>query len=60
MEAQLKVDEEPLVRVLGLALKLTVGVGAALTVTVADCAALPPLPVQVSVKTELFFSTPVD
>jgi hypothetical protein len=37
----------PVVTVLGFALKLTVGAGA-LTVTVADCAALPPLPVQVS------------
>lgn len=38
----------PLETVLGLALRLTVGAAAA-TVTVADCAALPPAPVQVSV-----------
>jgi len=38
----------PLVIELGLALKLTVGAGA-LTETVADCAALPPAPVHVSV-----------
>jgi hypothetical protein len=38
----------PLVIELGLALKLTVGAGA-LTETVADCAALPPVPVQVRV-----------
>ena len=38
----------PLAIVLGLALKLTVGAGE-VTVTVADCAALPPAPVQVSV-----------
>ena len=34
--------------VLGLALKVTVGAGE-VTETVADCAALPPVPVQVSV-----------
>jgi hypothetical protein len=34
--------------VLGLALKVTDGAGA-VTETVADCAALPPAPVQVSV-----------
>lgn len=49
MDDQVSVDALPLLIVLGLALKLTVGVGFALTVTVADCAALPPLPVQVSV-----------
>ena len=38
----------PRVIELGLALKLTVGAGA-LTETVADCAALPPAPVHVSV-----------
>jgi len=38
----------PLVIELGLALRLTVG-AAALTETVADCEALPPVPVQVSV-----------
>jgi len=38
----------PLVIELGLALTLTVGAGA-LTETVADCAALPPAPVQDSV-----------
>ena len=44
-----KVEALPLATVLGLALTLTVGAGAALTVTVADCAALPPAPVQVRV-----------
>jgi hypothetical protein len=43
------VDAAPLATVLGLAVKLTVAVGIALTVAVADCVALPPLPVQVSV-----------
>ena len=38
----------PLVTVLGLALRFTVGVGD-VTETVADCAPLPPAPVQVSV-----------
>jgi hypothetical protein len=38
----------PRVIELGLTLKLTVGAGA-LTETVADCAALPPVPVQESV-----------
>ena len=38
----------PLATVLGLALRLTVGAGA-VTETVADWAALPPAPVQVSV-----------
>jgi hypothetical protein len=45
---QLKVEPLPRATVLGLAVKLTVGAGA-VTDTVADCVALPPLPVQVSV-----------
>jgi hypothetical protein len=48
VELQVKVEALPLFTVLGLALKLTVG-AAAVTVTVADCAAVPPVPVQVSV-----------
>jgi hypothetical protein len=44
---QLKVELPPLATVLGLARKLTTGADV-LTVTVADCDALPPLPVQVS------------
>jgi hypothetical protein len=47
LEDQVSVDALPLLTVLGLALKLTVALG--LTVTVADCAALPPLPVQLNV-----------
>ncbi len=43
-----RVELAPLATVLGLAVKLTVG-AADVTVTVADCAALPPTPVQVSV-----------
>jgi hypothetical protein len=44
-----RVELPPLVTVLGLALMLTVAVGCALTVTVADWVALPPLPVQLNV-----------
>jgi hypothetical protein len=40
------VEAAPLAIVLGLALKLTVAVGVAATVTVADCTALPPGPVH--------------
>ena len=43
---QVKVALLPLITELGLALRLTVGAGA-FTDTVADCAALPPAPVQV-------------
>jgi len=44
-----RVELPPLVTVLGLALMLTVAVGFALTVTVTDWVALPPLPVQLNV-----------
>ena len=44
-----RLELPPLVTVLGLALMLTVAVGFALTVTVADWVALPPLPVQLNV-----------
>jgi len=44
---QVRVELPPLATVLGLAAKVTVGVGE-VTVTVADCDAFPPLPVQVS------------
>jgi hypothetical protein len=47
VELQFKVDEPSLFTVLGLAARATVG-AAAVTVTVADCVALPPVPVQVS------------
>ena len=43
-----KFEEAPLVTVLGLAAKLTVGAGC-VTDTVAGCDALPPTPEQVSV-----------
>ncbi len=48
VEDQVNVDEAPLPTVVGLALSVTVG-AAEVTVTVADCDALPPLPVHVSV-----------
>jgi len=47
-EDQLNIDVAPLATVLGLALKVTVG-AAEVTVTVADCDALPPAPAQVTV-----------
>lgn len=45
---QASVELLPLITELGFALRLTVGVGG-FTDTVADCAALPPAPVQVNV-----------
>jgi hypothetical protein len=54
------VELRPLATVLGLALRLTVAVGFGLTVTVVDCAAVPPLPVQVSAYVVLAVSAPVD
>ena len=45
---QVSVALAPLATVVGFALSATVGAGV-VTVTVADCAALPPAPVQVSV-----------
>ena len=54
------IDALPLLTVLGVALKLTLTVGCALTVTVADCVALPPGPLQVKVYAALALSGPVD
>ncbi len=48
VETHVNADPSPLVTELGFALKPTVGAGA-LTETVADCAAFPPVPVQVNV-----------
>jgi hypothetical protein len=59
VEDQLSVELLPLVIELGLALKLTTG-AAAFTDTVADCEALPPLPVQVSKYVALVVRAPVD
>ena len=59
VDDQLRVDAAPLATVVGLADKETVGAGE-FTVTVADCDALPPLPVQVSTKVAFALSAPVD
>jgi hypothetical protein len=48
LDVQVKVELPPVATVLGLALMPTVVVCCGLTVTVAVCAALPPVPVQVS------------
>src|SRR5208337_1664526 len=56
---QFSVALAPLVSEVGLALKVTTGAGA-LTVTVADCAELPPLPVHDKVYVEVLVSAPVD
>jgi hypothetical protein len=47
VDVQLNIEELPLAMVLGLAATLTVG-AAAVTETITDCVALPPVPVQVS------------
>lgn len=49
VDDQAKFELAPLATVLGLAPRLTVAVGFGLTVTVADCAAIPPAPLQVNV-----------
>jgi hypothetical protein len=54
-----RVELLPLEIVLGFALKLTVG-AREVTVTVADCSALPPAPVQVRVYVAFAVSAPVD
>ncbi len=48
VDDQVNVEVAPLFTVVGFALKVTAGAGV-LTDTVADCAALPPAPLQVSV-----------
>ena len=48
VDDQVSVVALPLATVLGLALSVSVGAGE-VTVTVADCAALPPAPVQLKV-----------
>jgi hypothetical protein len=49
LEDQLSVEDPPLLMLVGFALKLTVGLAGADTLTVTDRLALPPEPVQVSV-----------
>jgi hypothetical protein len=48
VEDQVRVEVAPLATVLGLAVRVTAGAGV-VTDTVADCDALPPVPLQVSV-----------
>jgi hypothetical protein len=57
--AQVKVELRPLATELGLAERLMVGAGE-LTETVADCVALPPVPVQERPYVSLEVSAPVD
>jgi hypothetical protein len=59
LAVQVRVALLPLVIALGPTLKLTVGAGE-VTVTVVDCAVLPPAPEQVSVYVALAVSTPVE
>jgi hypothetical protein len=56
---QVSIELLPLATVLGLSARLTVGAGA-VTETVADCVALPPVPVQVSPYVVLDLRAPVD
>jgi hypothetical protein len=56
---QVRVEAAPDTTVLGEALKVTIG-GKAETVTVADCAADPPSPVQASSYSVVLLSAPVD
>jgi hypothetical protein len=49
VEDQLSIADPPLLTVVGLALRLTVGLTGAETLTVTDWLALPPGPLQVSV-----------
>lgn len=60
VEFHVSVAAPPLAMVLGLALRLTVGAGAPLTVTVVVELAEPPGPVQVIVKPIVADSGPVD
>src|SRR5215831_13567822 len=59
VEDQLSIADPPLLTVVGLALRLTVGVRGADTLTVTDWLALPPEPVHMSVKVVVALSGPV-
>jgi len=59
VDDQLSFDSAPLATVLGVALSVTDGAGV-VTETIADCAALPPAPLQVSVYVAPALSAPVD
>jgi hypothetical protein len=60
LDVHVRVEVLPRAIVLGLALKLTVAGVPRLTVTVADCAALPPAPLQVRAYVAVLVSAPVD
>jgi hypothetical protein len=59
VDDQLSVELEPLLTVPGLALRLSVGFTGADTLIVTDLLALPPAPLQVSVKAVVALSPPV-
>src|SRR4029077_13901768 len=60
LDDQLSIADAPLLTVVGLALRLTVGLGGgAETLTVTDRLALPPGPLQASVKVVVALSAPV-
>jgi hypothetical protein len=59
LEDQLSVAADPLLTVPGVAVRLTVGLAGAETLTVTDLDALPPAPLQVSVKLVVPLSAPV-
>jgi len=59
VDDHVSVAAPPGATLLGVAVSATVGVGGGVTVTVTDCAALPPGPVQVSVNRVLAVSVPV-
>src|SRR5215469_7325985 len=59
VDDQLNVEADPLLTVPGVAVRLTVGLTGAETLTVTDCVALPPAPLQVSVKVVAVLNTPV-
>ena len=56
VDDQVRVDAPPGATLLGVAVSATVGAGGSVTVTVTDCAALPPGPMQVSVNSVLAVS----
>jgi hypothetical protein len=58
VETQVRVEPAPLATLVGLALSVTLG-GVAETVTVADCDAEPPVPVQVRVNFVVAVRAPV-
>jgi len=60
VEDHVRVDEPPLFRENGLAVRDTVGAGVAVTVTVVDAFCVPPGPVQERLKVLVLVSAPVD